>query len=124
MTWDGFNYEDAILVSERLIREDTFTSIHIEEYDVEVRETKLGKEEFTRDIPNVGQKALSALDEAGIVRIGTFVEAGDILVGKVAPKSKSLARPDREAAARDLRQGRRRREERLARRCLRARAAS
>jgi DNA-directed RNA polymerase subunit beta len=94
MTWDGFNYEDAILVSERLVREDTFTSIHIEEYDVEVRETKLGKEEFTRDIPNVGEKALGSLDEAGIVRIGTFVEAGDILVGKVAPKSKSELTPE------------------------------
>jgi len=94
MTWDGFNYEDAILVSERLVREDTFTSIHIEEYEVEVRETKLGKEEFTRDIPNVGEKALASLDEAGIVRIGTFVEAGDILVGKVAPKSKSELTPE------------------------------
>jgi DNA-directed RNA polymerase subunit beta len=94
MTWDGFNYEDAILVSERLVRDDIFTSIHIEEYEVEVRETKLGKEEFTRDIPNVGEKALSNLDETGIVRIGTFVEAGDILVGKVAPKSKSELTPE------------------------------
>ncbi|MCC7011934.1 MAG: DNA-directed RNA polymerase subunit beta [Planctomycetes bacterium] len=94
MTWDGFNYEDAILVSERLVREDVFTSIHIEEYEVEVRETKLGKEEFTRDIPNVGEKALASLDESGIVRIGTFVEAGDILVGKVAPKSKSELTPE------------------------------
>jgi DNA-directed RNA polymerase subunit beta len=94
MTWDGFNYEDAILVSERLVKDDTFTSIHIEEYEVEVRETKLGKEEFTRDIPNVGEKALASLDEAGIVRIGTFVEAGDILVGKVAPKSKSELTPE------------------------------
>ncbi|MEO6711663.1 MAG: DNA-directed RNA polymerase subunit beta, partial [Planctomycetota bacterium] len=94
MTWDGFNYEDAILVSERLVKDDTFTSIHIEEYDVEVRETKLGKEEFTRDIPNVGEKALSNLDEAGIVRIGTFVDAGDVLVGKVAPKSKSELTPE------------------------------
>jgi len=94
MTWDGFNYEDAILVSERLVHNDVFTSIHIEEYEVEVRETKLGKEEFTRDIPNVGEKALSALDDSGIVRIGTFVEAGDILVGKVAPKSKSELTPE------------------------------
>ena len=94
MTWDGFNYEDAILVSERLARDDVFTSIHIEEYEVEIRETKLGKEEFTRDIPNVGEKALSNLDEAGIVRVGTFVEAGDILVGKVAPKSKSELTPE------------------------------
>jgi DNA-directed RNA polymerase subunit beta len=94
MTWDGFNYEDAILVSERLVRDDVFTSIHIEEYEVEIRETKLGKEEFTRDIPNVGEKALGNLDESGIVRIGTYVEAGDILVGKVAPKSKSELTPE------------------------------
>jgi len=94
MPWDGFNYEDAILVSERLVHNDTFTSIHIEEYEVEIRETKLGKEEFTRDIPNVGEKALGNLDETGIVRIGTFVEAGDILVGKVAPKSKSELTPE------------------------------
>ncbi|QDU68846.1 DNA-directed RNA polymerase subunit beta [Engelhardtia mirabilis] len=94
MTWDGFNYEDAILVSDRLVREDVFTSIHIEEYEVEIRETKLGKEEFTRDIPNVGEKALGQLDESGIVRIGTYVEAGDILVGKVAPKSKSELTPE------------------------------
>ena len=94
MTWDGFNYEDAILVSERLVKDDVFTSIHIEEYEVEIRETKLGKEEFTRDIPNVGEKALANLDEGGIVRIGTFVEAGDVLVGKVAPKSKSELTPE------------------------------
>jgi DNA-directed RNA polymerase subunit beta len=94
MSWDGFNYEDAILVSERLMHGDTFTSIHIEEYEVEIRETKLGKEEFTRDIPNVGEKALSNLDDAGIVRIGTFVDAGDILVGKVAPKSKTELTPE------------------------------
>ncbi len=94
MPWDGFNYEDAILVSERLVKDDTFTSIHIEEYEVEIRETKLGKEEFTRDIPNVGEKALGQLDESGIVRIGTYVQAGDILVGKVAPKSKSELTPE------------------------------
>ena len=94
MTWDGFNYEDAILVSERLVKDDVFTSVHIEEYEVEIRETKLGKEEFTRDIPNVGEKSLANLDDAGIVRIGTFVEAGDILVGKVAPKSKSELTPE------------------------------
>jgi DNA-directed RNA polymerase subunit beta len=94
MPWDGFNFEDAILVSERLVRDDVFTSIHIEEYEVEIRETKLGKEEFTRDIPNVGEKALANLDESGIVRIGTPVEAGEILVGKVAPKSKSELTPE------------------------------
>jgi DNA-directed RNA polymerase subunit beta len=94
MPWDGFNYEDAILVSERLVKDDVFTSVHIEEYEVEIRETKLGKEEFTRDIPNVGEKALGNLDDTGIIRIGTFVEAGDILVGKVAPKSKSELTPE------------------------------
>jgi DNA-directed RNA polymerase subunit beta len=94
MTWDGFNFEDAILVSERLVRDDVFTSIHIEEYEVEIRETKLGKEEFTRDIPNVGEKSLADLDDTGIVRVGTFVNAGDILVGKVAPKSKSELTPE------------------------------
>ena len=94
MTWDGFNYEDAILVSERLVKDDVFTSVHIEEYEVEIRETKLGKEELTADIPNVGEKSLNDLDESGIVRIGKFVEAGDILVGKVAPKSKSELTPE------------------------------
>ena len=94
MPWDGFNFEDAILVSERLVRDDVFTSVHIEEYEVEIRETKLGKEEFTRDIPNVGEKALADLDETGIVRVGTPVAAGDILVGKVAPKSKSELTPE------------------------------
>ncbi|MDF1800851.1 MAG: DNA-directed RNA polymerase subunit beta, partial [Planctomycetota bacterium] len=94
MPFDGFNYEDAILLSERLVKDDTFTSIHIEEYDVEIRETKLGKEEFTRDIPNVGEKALANLDEKGIVRIGTAVKASDVLVGKVAPKSKSELTPE------------------------------
>ena len=94
MTWDGFNYEDAILLSDRLVRDDVFTSLHIEEYEVEIRETKLGKEEFTRDIPNVGENALSNLDDSGIVNVGTFVEAGDILVGKVAPKSKSELTPE------------------------------
>jgi DNA-directed RNA polymerase subunit beta len=94
MTWDGFNYEDAILVSERLVQDDVFTSLHVEEYEVEIRETKLGKEEFTRDIPNVGENALGNLDDSGIVNVGTFVEAGDILVGKVAPKSKSELTPE------------------------------
>jgi DNA-directed RNA polymerase subunit beta len=94
MPWDGYNFEDAIVVSERLVRDDVFTSIHIDEYEIEIRETKLGKEEFTRDIPNVGEKALRHLDENGIVRIGTRVRAGDILVGKVAPKSKSELTPE------------------------------
>ncbi len=94
MPWDGYNFEDAILVSERLVKEDVYTSIHIDEYEIEIRESKLGKEEFTRDIPNVGEKALKYLDETGIVRIGTRVNQGDILVGKVAPKSKSELTPE------------------------------
>ena len=94
MPFDGYNFEDAIIVSERLIKDDVFTSVHIEEYEVEIRETKLGREEFTRDIPNVGERALGQLDDSGIVRTGTFVEAGDILVGKVAPKSKSELTPE------------------------------
>jgi DNA-directed RNA polymerase subunit beta len=94
MTFDGFNFEDAILISERLVREDAFTSIHIDEFSVEVRETKLGREEFTRDIPNVGEKMLRNLDETGIVREGTRVDAGDILVGKVSPKSKTELTPE------------------------------
>jgi DNA-directed RNA polymerase subunit beta len=94
MTYDGYNFEDAIVISERLVKEDIFTSIHIEEYDVEIRETKLGREEFTRDIPNVSERALANLDENGIVRIGTRVGPGDILVGKIAPKSKSELTPE------------------------------
>ena len=94
MTYDGYNFEDAILISERLVKADTFTSIHIEEYEAEIRETKLGREEFTRDIPNVSERALRDLDEEGVVRMGTRVGPGDILVGKVAPKSKSELSPE------------------------------
>jgi DNA-directed RNA polymerase subunit beta len=94
MSWDGYNFEDAIIISEKLVEQDTYTSIHIEEFEIEIRETKLGKEEFTRDIPNVSPKALSNLDEYGIVRIGTYVQPGDILVGKVSPKSKSELTPE------------------------------
>jgi DNA-directed RNA polymerase subunit beta len=94
MSWDGYNFEDAIIISEKLVQQDTYTSIHIEEFEIEIRETKLGKEEFTRDIPNVSPKALSNLDEHGIVRVGTFVNPGDILVGKVSPKSKSELTPE------------------------------
>ena len=94
MTYDGYNFEDAIVISQRLVKQDTFTSIHIEEYDVEIRETKLGREEFTRDIPNVSERALANLDENGVVRVGTRVGPGDILVGKVAPKSKSELTPE------------------------------
>ncbi len=94
MSWEGYNFEDAIIISERLVQNDTYTSIHIEEFDIEIRETKLGKEEFTRDIPNVSPKALNNLDETGIVRVGTFVKPGDILVGKVSPKSRSELTPE------------------------------
>ncbi|GER67268.1 DNA-directed RNA polymerase subunit beta [Weizmannia acidilactici] len=86
MTWDGYNYEDAIIMSEKLVKEDVYTSIHIEEYESEARDTKLGPEEMTRDIPNVGEDALKNLDERGIVRIGAEVKDGDLLVGKVTPK--------------------------------------
>ncbi len=94
MAWDGYNFEDAIIISEKLVKEDVYTSIHIEEFEIEIRETKLGREEFTRDIPNVSEKALRNLDENGVVRIGTYVKPGDILVGKVAPKSKSELTPE------------------------------
>ncbi len=94
MPYDGYNFEDAILISERLVKDDVFTSIHIEDYEVEVRETKLGREEFTRDIPNVSERALRNLDEYGVVRVGTEVKAGDILVGKVSPKSKTELSPE------------------------------
>jgi len=89
MTWEGYNYEDAVLINEKIVREDVFTSIHIEEYELEARETKLGPEEITRDIPNVGDDALKDLDERGIIRIGAEVGAGDILVGKVTPKGET-----------------------------------
>jgi len=89
MTWEGYNYEDAVLLNERVVREDIYTSIHIEEYEIESRDTKLGPEEITRDIPNVGDDALKDLDERGIIRIGAEVRAGDILVGKVTPKGET-----------------------------------
>ena len=89
MTWEGYNYEDAILISEELVKEDVFTSIHIEEYEVDARDTKLGPEEITRDIPNIGEEALKDLDERGIIRVGAEVESGDILVGKVTPKGET-----------------------------------
>ncbi|MBO5210999.1 MAG: DNA-directed RNA polymerase subunit beta [Clostridia bacterium] len=89
MTWEGYNYEDAVLLNERLVRDDMYTSIHIEEYEIECRDTKLGPEEITRDIPNVGEDALKDLDERGIIRIGAEVTSGDILVGKVTPKGET-----------------------------------
>ena len=97
MTWEGYNYEDAVLLNERMVKDDVFTSIHIEEYETESRDTKLGPEEITRDIPNVGEDALKDLDERGIIRVGAEVRAGDILVGKVTPKGET--EPDRRGAA-------------------------
>ena len=94
MPWNGYNFEDSILISERIVRDDVFTSIHIEELEVMSRDTKLGQEEITRDIPNVGEEALKALDEAGIVYIGAEVSPGDILVGKVTPKGESPMTPE------------------------------
>ena len=89
MTWEGYNYEDAILLNERLVMEDVFTSIHVEEYECDARDTKLGPEEITRDIPGVGDDALKYLDERGIITVGAEVRAGDILVGKVTPKGET-----------------------------------
>jgi len=94
MPWGGYNFEDAILVSERLVKEDRYTSIHIEEFEVQARDTKLGKEEVTRDIPNVSEEALKDLDDSGIVRIGAKVKAGDILVGKITPKGETQLTPE------------------------------
>ncbi len=94
MPWNGYNYEDAILISERIARDDVFTSIHIDEFEVMARDTKLGQEEITRDIPNVGEEALRQLDEAGVISIGAEVKAGDILVGKVTPKGESPMTPE------------------------------
>jgi DNA-directed RNA polymerase subunit beta len=94
MPWRGYNFEDAILISEKLVKEDYFTSIHIEEFEIEARDTKLGPEEITRDIPNVSESALKDLDEAGIVRIGAWVKSGDILVGKVTPKGETQLTPE------------------------------
>jgi len=94
MPWRGYNFEDAILISEKMVKEDTFTSVHIEEFEIEARDTRLGNEEITRDIPNVGEEALKDLDEGGIVRVGAEVKAGDILAGKVTPKSVTELSPE------------------------------
>ncbi len=94
MPWRGYNFEDAIIVSERLVKDDVYTSVHIEEFEVEARDTKLGREEITRDIPNVGEEALKNLDDSGIIRIGAEVKAGDILVGKVTPKGETQLTPE------------------------------
>ena len=92
--WNGYNYEDAILISEKIVREDIFTSVHIKEFITEVRETKLGPEKLTRDIPNTNENALEQLDEEGIIRIGAKVNSGYILVGKVTPKSETETTPE------------------------------
>ena len=89
MNWEGYNYEDAVLLSERLVKEDVYTSIHIDEFECDSRDTKLGPEEITRDIPNVGEDVLKNLDNRGIIRIGAEIRAGDILVGKVTPKGET-----------------------------------
>jgi len=94
MTWEGYNYEDAVLLNEKMVRDDVYTSIHIEEHEVEARDTKLGPEEITRDIPNVGEDALANLDEDGIIRVGAEVHSGDILVGKVTPKGETESTPE------------------------------
>ncbi len=94
MSWGGFNYEDSILVSERIVKDDVYTSVHIEEFETVARDTKLGKEEITRDIPNVGEEALANLDESGIVRVGAEIKAGDILVGKITPKGETQLSPE------------------------------
>ena len=99
MPWQGYNFEDSILISENLVRDDTFTSIHIEEYEVSARDTKLGKEEITRDIPNAGESALRNLDTSGIIQIGAYVKPGDILVGKTTPKGDTQLSPEQKIAS-------------------------
>ena len=94
MSWGGYNYEDSILISERIAKDDVFTSVHIEEFEIVARDTKLGKEEITRDIPNVGEEALAHLDESGIIRVGAEIGAGDILVGKITPKGETQLSPE------------------------------
>ena len=103
MSWEGGNFEDAILVSERLVQDDKYTSFHIEKHEIEARETKLGSEEITRDIPNVGEDALKDLDEDGIIRIGAEVNPGDILVGKITPKGETELTPEEKLLAGDFR---------------------
>jgi DNA-directed RNA polymerase subunit beta len=100
LSWEGGNFEDAILLSERLVQEDRFTSVHIEKYEVEARDTKLGPEEITRDIPNVGEEAIKDLDENGIIRIGAEVGPNDILVGKITPKGEKELTPEERLSTR------------------------
>ena len=94
MPWNGYNFEDAIVISERVVREDIFTSIHIDEYTLDVRETKLGSEELTPDIPNVSEEATKDLDENGLIRVGAHIKPGDILIGKITPKGESDPSPE------------------------------
>ena len=94
MPWGGYNYEDSILISEELLARDIFTSVHIESFEVEARDTKLGKEEITRDIPNVSEESLKDLDDAGVIRVGAIIKPGDLLVGKITPKSESQLSPE------------------------------
>ena len=94
MPWNGYNFEDAILISEKIVKEDIFTSIHIDEFEVTARDTKLGPEEITRDIPNVGEEALKDLNHDGVIRVGAEVKPGDILVGKITPKSETELAPE------------------------------
>ena len=94
MPWNGYNFEDAMLSSERLIKEDIYTSVHIEEFEVTARDTKLGPEEITRDIPNIGEEALANLDHNGVIRVGAEVKPGDVLVGKITPKSETELAPE------------------------------
>ena len=114
MPWKGYNFEDAIVISERVIREDIFTSVHVDEYIMEVRDTKRGVEELTSDIPNVSEDATKDLDENGIIRIGANVQPGDILIGKITPKGGERSFAGRETAACDLRRQGRRCERRFA----------
>ena len=94
MPWKGYNYEDAVVISERMVREDVLTSVHVDEYSLEVRETKRGVEEFTSDIPNVSEEATKDLDDNGIIRVGARVEPGDIMIGKISPKGESDPSPE------------------------------
>ena len=114
MPWGGYNFEDSILINEKLVKNDVFTSIHIEEFECVARDTKLGKEEITRDIPNVGEEALKDLDESGIVRIGAEVKAGDILVGKITPKGETQLSPEEKLLRAIFGETRRRRARHLA----------
>src|SRR3712207_4537404 len=103
MSWEGYNFEDAIILSQRLVKDDILTSIHIEEYEVDARDTKLGAEEITRDIPNVSEEVLADLDERGIVRVGADVGPGDVLVGKVTPKGETELRSEERRVGKECR---------------------